>query len=182
MWALGRRHHEFYSVSGHRVDRAKYIASVWVGVRVWLPREARSACICEYVSARACHLVRRPPPQPARRLTLTSRIQGTQVKRSNVCCKKRHINIYFFDPVALGVPGTSRVCPWDKPSLSQGQNKVFSLFDTKEAQFVPGIMPVTNGGRKVRVLNVYVPFSLASNVCCRRRQLGPEYGVGIWPD
>ena len=80
--------------------------------------------------------------------------------------RKRHTNINFWygyswdDPGNL--PGTSRVCPWDKV----GQTPVCSLFYTMEAQFVPGTNPVCpgtipgmKGGRKVYVLKVYVPFS-----------------------
>ena len=61
----------------------------------------------------------------------------------------------LFGPVALG----------KAPGLSQ----VFLLiFYTMEPQFVPGTNPVcpwdnpgTKGGKKVYVLKVYVPFSLA---------------------
>ena len=42
---------------------------------------------------------------------------------------------------------TNRAYPWDKPTLSQGQAQVLSLFYTMEAQFVPGTNPV-KGGRK----------------------------------
>ena len=40
------------------------------------------------------------------------------------------------------VLGTNQVCPWDKPTLAQGQTQVFSCFYTGEAQFVPGTNPV----------------------------------------
>ena len=73
--------------------------------------------------------------------------------------RKRHININFLVRLLLGhpgnVPGTNRVCPWDKVGLSQGQTQVFFLFYTAEAQFVPGTNPVcpwdipgTKGGRQ----------------------------------
>ena len=73
--------------------------------------------------------------------------------------RKRHININFLVRLLLGhpgnVPGTNRVCPWDKLGLSQGQTQVFFLFYTAEAQFVPGTNPVcpwdisgTKGGRQ----------------------------------
>ena len=66
--------------------------------------------------------------------------------------RKRHININFLVRLRLGRP---RVCPWDKPRLSQGQTEVFSLFYTVDAQFFLGTnpvcpwdKPVVNGGRK----------------------------------
>ena len=44
---------------------------------------------------------------------------------------KRHININFLVRLLLGrpreCPGTNRVCPWDKPTLPQGQTQVFFL-------------------------------------------------------
>ena len=93
--------------------------------------------------------------------------------------KKKAHKRKLFGPVALGTtPGLSQVCPRDKPTLSQGQTQVFSLFYTMEAQFVPGTNPVvpgtspgTKGGRKVCVVKVYVPFSLL-NVGAERRGRG----------
>ena len=60
-----------------------------------------------------------------------------------------------------------RECPGDKPTLSQGQAQVFSLFYTAEAQSVPGWVCTWDNpgdeGRKKRLdlLKVYVAFSLA---------------------
>ena len=60
--------------------------------------------------------------------------------------RKRHINIDSLVRLPLGRPRDcrrdKRICPWDKPTLSQGQTQVFSLFYTMEAQFVPGTNPV----------------------------------------
>ena len=55
------------------------------------------------------------------------------------------------------------VCPWDKPTFSQGQTPVFSLLYTMDAQFVPGtiaFVPLTGrrAAETVYVLKVYVPF------------------------
>ena len=67
----------------------------------------------------------------------------------------------LFGPVAPGtttglsqgqtqfVPGTNPGCPWDKPGLSLGQTRVFSLFYTVEAQFVPGTNPVCQWDKPV---------------------------------
>ena len=58
--------------------------------------------------------------------------------------------------------------------MSRGQTQVFSFFYTVEAQFFCprdkpslslGTIPGTKGGRKVDVLKVYMPFSLAINRC-----------------
>ena len=91
--------------------------------------------------------------------------------------RKRHININFFVrlvPVFTGfVPGTNRVCPWDKSGEKLGQTQEFSLFYTVEARFhrvcpwdKPGLSLGQSRGRraaqKVYVKKVYVPFSLAN--------------------
>ena len=52
--------------------------------------------------------------------------------------RKGHININSLVRLPLGRPETNWVCPWDKPTSSQGQTQVFSLFYTGEGQFVPG--------------------------------------------
>ena len=100
---------------------------------------------------------------------------ASDVSRGNQA-RKRHININFFFrlvPVFTGfVPGTTPVCPWDKPGEKQGQTQEFSLFYTVEARFhrvcpwdKPGLSQGQSRGRraaqKVYVKKVYVPFSLA---------------------
>ena len=83
---------------------------------------------------------------------------------NEIQARKRHININFLVRLPLGRPP---VCPRDNPGLSLGQTRVFSLFYTVEARFVPGTNPVCPWDKprreteKVYVLNVYVPFSLA---------------------
>ena len=52
--------------------------------------------------------------------------------------KKKAHKQKLFGPVALGTT----------PGMSQRQSQVFSLFCTMEAQFVPGTIPETKGGRK----------------------------------
>ena len=83
--------------------------------------------------------------------------------------RKGHINMNSLVWLLLGrpgsVPGTNRVCPLDKPTLSQGQSQVFSLFYTMEAQFVPGTIPEKKGGRKSLCVKSYVPFVLANTSC-----------------
>ena len=83
------------------------------------------------------------------------KIQVTELVLSGLCRrksgKKRHININFFWPVGLGMTpvlsrGFHRVCPWDKSGENLGQTRVFSLFYTVEARFVPGTNPGTKGG------------------------------------
>ena len=51
---------------------------------------------------------------------------------------KRHINQNCLVRLALGRPWA---CLRDKPSLSLGKTKAFSLFYTADAQFVPGANP-----------------------------------------
>ena len=61
--------------------------------------------------------------------------------------KKKAHKHKLFGPVALGTtpgisPGLTGFVPGTKPTLSQGQTQVSSLFYTMEAQFVPGTNPV----------------------------------------